>query len=166
MLGEGDERRHVDFRFRLSEDAYWFRERVTRAGNGEIVSQTADFTWHQLERARWFVCMIDFPRPTGGPPVVTHHYVRMHDQGGTFAFTHPDGRDMVFTMRHNYSYGMQRETFVIVVQDGDETGPTLVYAWTEAGAEYIGVNPGYLRIQCDPDDARHRRMQEWLRPDS
>ena len=109
----------------------------------------------ELERARWFACMVDFPRESGGQPVVTGHYIKMHDQGGTFPFTHPDGRDMVLTMRNNWSYGMQRETFVIVIQDGDESGPTLVYAWGAPGSDRIGVNPGYLRVQCDLDTPRN-----------
>ena len=145
----------ASYEIRVSADQYWFRD--------------PDFgtpAWHQLERARWFTCMIDFPREEGGAPVVTHHYIKLHDQGGTFAFTHPDGRDMVLTMRNTWSYGMQRESFAIVVQEGDESGRTLVYAWGNPGADRIGMNPGYLRVQCDLDTPEHVRMQHALRPDS
>ncbi len=166
VFGEGDNRRYADYQVRISEQQYWFRDRSLDADTGEPVVQVADFSWHQLERARWFACMIDFPRDSGGPPVVTHHYIRIHDQGGAFPFTHPDGRDMVLTMRNNWSYGMQRETFVIVVQEGDESGPTLVYAWGSPGSDRIGVNPGYLRVQCDMDTPRQVSLQHGLRPDS
>ena len=128
-LGEDDEKRYSDYQVRVSEDAYWFRDRTVSAATGEIVEGMADSSWHQLERARWFTCMVDFPKKDGGPPVDTIDYVRIHDQGGTYPFTYRDGRDMVFTFRNNWSYGMQRETLVIVVQEGDETGPTLVYGW-------------------------------------
>lgn len=166
LFGEGAERRYADYQVRVFQHGYWFRDRQLSAATDQPLEQVADFSWHQLERARWFACMIDFPREPGGRPVVTHHYIKMHDQGGTFPFTHPDGRDMVLTMRNNWSYGMQRETFVIVVQEGDESGPTLVYAWASPGADRIGVNPGYLRVQCDLDTARNVQLQEWLRPDS
>ena len=128
-LGEDDEKRYSDYQVRVSEDAYWFRDRTVSAATGEIVEGMADSSWHQLERARWFTCMVDFPKKDGGPRVDTIDYVRIHDQGGTYPFTYRDGRDMVFTFRNNWSYGMQRETLVIVVQEGDETGPTLVYGW-------------------------------------
>ena len=72
--------------------------------------------------------MVDFPYEDGGQPINTLDYVRIHDKGGTYPFTYRDGRDMVFTFRNNWSYDMQRETLVIVVQEGDENGPTLVYA--------------------------------------
>ena len=70
------------------------------------------------------------------------------------------------TLRNNWSYGMQRETLVVVVQEGDESGPTLVYGWTEPGADRIGVNPGWIRLQCDLDTPKMRKFQQWLRPDS
>ena len=141
------------YALRVGPDAYWFRE-------------TAGSPWYQLEKARWFSCMIDFPREPGGRPVVTHHYIKIHDQGGAFPFVHPDGRPMVLLMRNTWSYGMQRETFFIGVMDETESGPTLVYAWGSPGADRIGVNPGYLRVQCDLDTERHVELQHGLRPDS
>ena len=166
LFGEGETRRYSDYQVRVFQHGYWFRDRIISAATDEPVEQVADFSWHQLQRARWFACMIDFPRQPGGLPVVTAHYIKLHDQGGTFAFTHPDGRDMVLTMRNNWSYGMQRETFVIVVQEGDESGASLVYAWGNPGADRIGVNPVFLRVQCDLDTPDNVKFQQWLRPDS
>ena len=166
LFGEGEDRRYSDYQVRVFEHGYWFRDRILSAASDEPLEQVADFSWHQLEKTRWFACMVDFPPESGGPPSVTHHYIKLHDQGGTFSFTHPDGRDMVLTMRNNWSYGMQRETFVIVVQAQDESGPTLVYAWGSPGSDRIGVNPGYLRVQCDLDTPQNVQLQEWLRPDS
>ena len=157
---------YINYDVRISADQYWFREQALHPQTDEVAGQISDVVWYQLERARWFACMLDFPREPGGRPVETLHYIKLHDQGGTFPFTHPDGRDMVLTMRNTWSYGMQRETFVIVVQDGDTTGPTLVYAWGNPGADRIGVNPGYLRVQCDEDSPRQVQLQQWLRPDS
>lgn len=148
-------------RFRVSRDQLW----VGQASRDEF-AETNKTQWRQLERARWFACMVDFPREPGGRPVVTHHYIKVHDQGGVFTFTHPDGRDMVLLMRNTWSYGMRRETFFIGVLDGSIEGETLVYSWGQPGADRIGVNPGYLRIQCDLDTPENVQMQHWLRPDS
>lgn len=166
ILGEGDDKRYSEYQVRVSEDAYWFRDRTVSAKTGAVVEGMADYSWHQLERARWFRCMVDFPYEDGGRPINTVDYVRIHDQGGTYPFTYRDGRDMVFTFRNNWSYGMQRETLVIVIQEGDEMGPTLVYAWGEPGSDRIGVNPGWIRLQCDLDTAKMQKFQDWLRPDS
>ena len=165
-FGEGEDRRYSDYQLRVSETGYWFRDRIQYYDTDETLEEFGPFTWHQLERARWFRCMIDFPYEDGGRPINTVDYVRIHDQGGTYPFTYRDGRDMVFTFRNNWSYGMQRETLVIVVQEGDESGPTLVYAWGQPGADRIGVNPGWIRLQCDLDTNKMRRFQDWLRPES
>lgn len=166
IFGEGDERRYSDYQLRISEDGYWFRDRILSYATDETLEGMAEFTWHQLERARWFRCMIDFPYEDGGRPINTVEYVRIHDQGGTHPFTYRDGREMVFTFRNNWSYGMQRETLVIVVQEGDESGPTLVYSWGQPGSDRIGVNPGWIRLQCDLDTEKMTKFQNWLRPDS
>lgn len=153
------------YQMRLSKLQYRFRDQTLFEHRGDD-EDAVEIDWYQLDRARWFACMIDFPREEGGRPVMTQHYIKIHDQGGEFAFTHPDGRDMVLTMRNNWSYGMQRETFVIVVQEGDTSGEALVYAWSSPGADRIGVNPVFLRVQCDLDTPQNVEFQHRLRPDS
>jgi len=166
VFGEESGQRYSDYQVRVSENGYWFRDRTISVATGEVLEGMEDFSWHQLEQVRWFQCMIDFPYEDGGRPINTVEYVRIHDQGGTHSFTYRDGRDMVFTFRNTWSYGMQRETLVIVVQEGDESGPTLVYGWGQPGSDRIGINPGWIRLQCDLDSDQTRKFQNWLRPDS
>jgi hypothetical protein len=73
---------------------------------------------------------------------------------------------MAISMRNRWSYGMDRETLVIKVHDGGEPGPYLTYGWAEPGADWIGVNAGWIRVQCDRDTARNRQLQDDLRPGS
>ncbi|MGI9205723.1 MAG: CpcT/CpeT family chromophore lyase [Woeseiaceae bacterium] len=160
------DRRFGTYEMRLSKHQYRFYDQSLMQHAGGAGDENEDIGWYQLDRARWFACMIDFPREEGGRPVVTQHYIKIHDQGGEFAFRHPDGRDMVLTMRNNWSYGMQRETFVIVVQEGDTSGEALVYAWSSPDADRIGVNPVFLRVQCDMDTPENVEFQHRLRPDS
>lgn len=156
----------VDYQLRLTETGIAFRDSSLSSHGYDADGAATLSGWYQLEKARWFQCMVDFPREEGGRPVNTVDYVRIHDQGGSYPFTYLDGRDMVLTLRNNWSFGMQRETLVVVVQETDEEGPTLVYGWTEPGADRIGVNPGWIRLQCDLDTPKMRKFQQWLRPDS
>ena len=144
-----------DYAFRVWEDQLW-----TKASN------VAAGSWRQMEKARSFACMIDFPPKPGAFPGVTHHYITIHDQGGEFSFVHPDGRPMTLFMRNFWSEEMFRETFVIGILDKDYTGEILTYAWAEPGAKWIGVNPLFVRVQCDLDTPLNRRLQQELRPDS
>ncbi len=66
----------------------------------------------------------------------------------------------------HWSYGRQRETLVIVVQEGGDTSTTLVYGGAEPGSDRIGFNPDWIRLQCDLDTRKNRNFQHWLRPDS
>lgn len=163
---EGGEEISAEFQVRVGEDGYAFRSRFLSLETGEETLAISGFRWHELRRARWFQCMIDFPYEMGQPAMYTEHYVRVHDQGGTFAFTHPDGRPMTLSMRNRWSYGMQRDSFVIKVHDGGEPAPDLVYAWGSPSDDRIGLNPGWIRVQCDLDTPQNRKFQQDLRPDS
>jgi len=140
----------------IRENEYTVKRDIYESGNID----------HQMVKARCFVCMIDFPREAGGRPVNTVHYIDIHDQGGKFEFDYTDGRHMVLGMRNTWSYGMQRETFVIFIQEGSQEGKTLIYSWGEPGADRIGFNPGWIRVQCDLDTPENRQFQKYLRPDS
>lgn len=152
-----DDDSSTDFQIRISKERFSFRIKNEK-------SQRED--WYILDKARCFVCMVDFPREPGGRPVNTKYYVDMHDQGGQFDFDYDDGRHMVLTMRNTWSYGMQRNTFVIVIQEGSLEGPTLIYTWGSDGADRIGMNPGWIRIQCDLKTDKNIELQQKLRPDS
>ncbi|MEP2379001.1 hypothetical protein [Parasphingorhabdus sp.] len=145
----------ADYSMKLSANQYWTKAGMIAAGS-----------WRHMEKARRFACMIDFPKTAGGRPTVTHHYIKIHDQGGEFSFVHPDGREMLLFMRNTWSDGMHRETFVIGVLEDGYSGKTLVYAWGNPGADRIGVNPVFLRVQCDLDTPQNVQMQKDLRPDS
>ena len=144
---------------RVLRDELWL-------ANHEGGSDPSVAPWLRLERARWFACMLDIPPTPGARPTRTARYFKLYDQGGTLPFTHPDGRPMTVLMRNTWSYGMQRETLFVGVLDGDVDGATLAYAWAQPGADRIGVNPGFLRVQCDLDTPEMLELQHRLRPDS
>lgn len=155
LLNQNEAQR--EYQVRISPKDYWFRYKGEQTGRED---------WYTLDKARCFICMVDFPREPGGRPVETKYYVDMHDQGGQFEFDYTDGRHMVLTMRNTWSYGMQRNTFVIVIQENDLKGPTLIYSWGEEGADRIGMNPGWIRIQCDEKNEKNISFQQKLRSDS
>lgn len=153
----------IDYQFRVSEEGFTFQE-ILYAADMRLADtqQTSAYT---LEKARCFSCMIDFPNDTNGRPTVTNYYIDILDQGGSFKFTYPDGRNMTFGMRNTWSFGMHRETFVIYLVD-DVTKKTLIYSWGSPGADRIGFNPGWIRAQCDLKTARNVKLQRELRPGS
>ncbi|MFP2995357.1 CpcT/CpeT family chromophore lyase [Spongiivirga sp. MCCC 1A20706] len=140
----------------INKDNFWFKP----------IASTEQKSFYQQEKARCFTCMIDFPNKTNGRPTITKYYIDILDQGGFFDFDYPDRRHMVLGMRNTWSFGMQRETFVIFIQEGSQKGKTLVYSWGNPGADRIGFNPGWIRVQCDLTSKKNSKLQRGLRPDS
>ena len=153
----------IDYQFGVGETTFGF-QKIRYKSNVRLPDdfQTSAFA---LVKARCFRCMLDFPNETDGRSTVTKHYIDIYDQGGSFEFEYPDGRNMIFGMRNTWSFGMHRETFVIYLLDR-ATMKTLIYSWGNPGADRIGFNPGWIRAQCDLKTARNVKMQLELRPGS
>jgi CpeT/CpcT family (DUF1001) len=162
-----DKNRALDYQIRLMADQIEFRERSLNAKTSKPLSEHSNFAWHQMKRARYFSCMIDPPRsmvtPGRNGPGQKGYVVRIHDQGGTFTFTHADGRTLFMSLRNNWSYNMNRKTLVVTLQENNENGAGLGYAWTEPGADRLGMNPLWIHIQCDLDTPRNLEMQRSMR---
>ncbi|MEO0508009.1 MAG: CpcT/CpeT family chromophore lyase [Bacteroidota bacterium] len=156
----------VHFEMRLKNGLFAFLLPKYDTKTDLLLPPEKQTSWYMLEKARCFACMIDFPKEKGGRPTKTKHYITIHDQGGKFEFDYDDGRHMVLGMRNTWSLGMQRETFVIFIQETDEKGPTLIYSWGEPDADRIGFNPGWIRVQCDLNNPKNVAFQKGLRPDS
>ncbi len=153
----------IDYQFSVTEDTFGFQE--IRYSANQRLADKEQLSAYALEKARCFSCMIDFPNDTNKRPTITKHYIDIYDQGGTFEFEYPDGRNMLFGMRNTWSFGMHRETFVIYMID-TATKKTLIYSWGNPGADRIGFNPGWIRAQCDLKTARNMKLQQELRPGS
>ena len=153
----------IDYQFSITENTFRFQEIKYRSG--QRLADENQVSAYELEKARCFSCMLDFPNDTNGRPTVTKYYIDILDQGGSFNFTYPDGRNMTFGMRNTWSFGMHRETFVIYLVD-DVTMKTLIYSWGNPGADRIGFNPGWIRAQCDLKTPRNVKLQKELRPGS
>ncbi len=158
-----NDKQTLDYQFSVSAEGFTFQE-ILYATNRRL-ADTLQTSAYELEKARCFTCMIDFPNDVNGRPTITKHYIDIYDQGGTFEFVYPDKRTMIFGMRNTWSFGMHRETFVIYIIDKD-TKKTLIYSWGNPGADRIGFNPGWIRAQCDLRTARNVKLQKELRPGS
>lgn len=156
----------VDYQITIDENEYGYQEIKYDSATNTRLPDPLQTTPYLLEKSRCFVCMVDFPNKENGRPTITKHYIKIHDQGGKFEFDYDDGRHMVLGMRNTWSLGMQRETFVIFIQEGSQKGKTLIYSWGNPGADRIGFNTGWIRVQCDLDTPENRKLQHGLRPGS
>lgn len=152
-------KQYSDYQFELGADYAWFRERAWNHADDTVYSEVNGYDWIKMKQARQFACMVDWPNPGGNP---TLHFITLHDQGGSFTFEAPDGRTLAVGLRNTYGYGMKRATFWVSIWEGAVDEKLLVYGWSEPGADRIGVNPGWIRIQCDLDTTDMRELQHTL----
>lgn len=162
-----DKDRALDFQVQVMADHVLFRERLLDPTSGAVKAAIGGFAWHRLLRARFFSCMIDPPRAMSraapDAPGADGYVVAIHDQGGTFTFPYPDGRTIFLSLRNTWSYNMSRKTLVVTLQETDENGAGLGYAWSEPGADRIGFNPLWIHIQCDLETPENLELQRAMR---
>lgn len=138
---------YLERNIRISKDQYSFNDqRYINFGKQLLIST---FTARKMNRAKWFSCKVDVPKGAQGLADFAQHHVKIHDQGDSFSFTHPDGRTMVLQLRNTWSYDMQGEAFSLTVFEQDLSGKLLINTWSAPSAERIGMKSGYIRVQCD-----------------
>ena len=146
------EARFVDYRLLVGSDLYWYRRRLLRIEDGQVVQESVGFEWFELHRARLFACRI---RPIGGaaaaaaaaaPPTV----IELHDQGGRARYTSPEGRSYELELHSNdWPFDANRDALILVVREL-AAGAPLSSSWAELGAREISVRLEALEVRCGP----------------
>lgn len=137
----------IDDKFIVDSDA-----RITGVPSGEPF-------W--LERAREFHCYVDIPGVGGGRdiPFERHDDIVLHDRGDTHWFTsrEVEPRELGLTLQsvtwhvlNERDGAFNRNSLVLYSHErlSDGTVQNHGYAFTEPGAERIGMNQGWMLTNC------------------
>lgn len=157
---EGDQVYTENF-IQLSASSLWFIDdkfivdsdaRITGVPSGEPF-------W--LERAREFHCYVDIPGVGGGRdiPFERHDDIVLHDRGDTHWFTsrEVEPRELGLTLQsvtwhvlNERDGAFNRNSLVLYSHErlSDGTVQNHGYAFTEPGAERIGMNQGWMLTNC------------------
>jgi hypothetical protein len=140
--------RYVEYRLVISEDLYWYRRRVLLRKANDVQEEVFGFNFFELNDARLFACRVDWAgsgRKSELRPLVR---LELHDQGGRARFATPDGRRLELTLHsQDWPFMADRDALILLLQDQDQNAP-LATSWTEIDSDDIGINLGWLRIQC------------------
>lgn len=142
----------------LSANAIWIRDRAETEGGDYVYGNRAGIP-HQLRRARPFQCWVAVLRGAahgdsgeGVPPSQWdfRQNVFIHDQGGRAQITTDEDPARTIELRLRdvvWPYGDRRPSLTLYVhEDGSDRATS--YAWTEGGAERVGVNLRWLQASC------------------
>ena len=144
--------RWLDYRVVIGDGLFWYRKRTLTLAHDELVEEIAGFPHVDLEEARLFSCGISWSsqkekklerRPLDG--------VDLHDRGGRARFRTPDGRELQLELHgRDWPLSSGRESLVLILTDARAPNDTIASSWTSLDAARVGIDIGWLAIDCAP----------------
>jgi hypothetical protein len=141
------ESRWLDYRVVIGDGLFWYRQRRLTVEGNELAEEIAGFPHVDLDDARLFSCGItwkgeDVRRALGS--------VDLHDRGGRVRIRTPDGRDLLLELHgRDWPLSEGRESLVLTLSD-PKADATLGSSWTSLGAGRVGLDVGWLEVDCAP----------------
>jgi hypothetical protein len=144
------EPRWVDYRVVLGEGLFWYRTRRLTVEGDDLVEEVAGFPHVDLDEARLFSCGISWQGPDAKGPRKPLPSVDLHDRGGRARLRTPDGREWHLELHgRDWPLSEGRESLVLILND-DQTDEPVASSWTSLGAGRVGIDIGWLAIDCAP----------------
>jgi hypothetical protein len=141
---DGAEPRWLDYRVVIGDGLFWYRKRRLILPGDELAEEIAGFPHVDLDEARLFSCGISWSRK----PLDS---VDLHDRGGRARFRTPDGRDLQLELHgRDWPLSDGRESLVLTLSEGKTGGEAIASSWTSLGAARVGIDIGWLKIDCAP----------------
>jgi hypothetical protein len=151
LEAHGGERRWLDYRVVIGEGMFWYRKRRLAIADDEVVEEIAGFPHADFDEARLFSCRISWAASkerTARKPI---EGVDLHDRGGRARFRTPDGREFTLELHgRDWPLSAGRESLVLILSDGRSDGDPIASSWTSLGAARVGIDIGWLAIDCAP----------------
>jgi hypothetical protein len=142
--------RYVDYQLLVGGGLNWYRKRLYRVDDDELVTESVGFDWFELHEARLFACRIRWS-PSGRPAdLAPLTEVNLHDQGGRARFTTPDGHAFELELHsRDWPFDANRDALILIVRELGAGAP-LASSWTGLDAEEIAVSVGAMDVRCGP----------------
>ncbi len=142
--------RYVDYQLLVGNGLNWYRKRLYRVDDDELVMESVGFDWFELHEARLFACRIRWS-PSGRPAdLAPLTEVNLHDQGGRVRFTTPDGHAFELELHsRDWPFDANRDALILIVRELGAGAP-LASSWTGLDAEEISVSVGAMDVRCGP----------------
>lgn len=145
----------------LSESDLLFVDHKHLAGTGERITGVVSGEPYWLERARRFHCYADLPGVGGGrdEPFERYEGFSLHDKGDRLWFTTRDApprkiglvlQSVTWPILNEAGANFTRDSLVLYTLEEGADGEVLEhgYAFTEPGAERIGLNLKWMLVNC------------------
>jgi hypothetical protein len=146
---DGTEKRWLDYRVVIGDGLFWYRKRRLTLPDDELAEEIAGFPHADLDEARLFSCGISWAKDKGPRRLIDN--VDLHDRGGRARFRTPDGRELQLELHgRDWPLSEGRESLVLILSAGKASSETIASSWTSLGAARVGIDIGWLAIDCAP----------------
>lgn len=147
--------RWLDYRVVIGDGLFWYRKRTLTMAQDELMEEIAGFPHVDLEQARLFSCGISWaPQKEDAKAHVARRpleSVDLHDRGGRARFRTPDGRELQLELHgRDWPLSAGRESLVLILTDARASGDNIASSWTSLDAARVGIDIGWLAIDCAP----------------
>lgn len=143
--------RWLDYRVVIGDGLFWYRKRTLTLSQDELIEEIAGFPHVDLDKARLFSCDITWADPKSRGPRRALEGVDLHDRGGRARIRTPDGRELMLELHgRDWPLSEGRESLVLILSDGRLDSEPIASSWTSLGAAQVGINIGWLAIDCAP----------------
>ncbi len=139
---------YVDYRMVIGSDVYWYRRRLLRESDDELVQEVIGYNWFEPNGARLFTCQVAWS--VTGKPGDLRRVARLdvHDQGGRARFTTPDGRKFELSLHsEDWAFAGNRDALILLLEDPDTSVP-IASSWSALDAHQIAIDLGWMSIHC------------------
>jgi hypothetical protein len=146
----GAEPRWLDYRLVIGEGLFWYRQRMLLVADNELSEEIAGFPHMDFDEARLFSCGVSWAPPKSRERRRPLDGVDLHDRGGRARFKTPDGREWQLELHgRDWPLSEGRESLVLTLTD-PASDETVGSSWTALGAARVGLDLGWLAIDCAP----------------
>ncbi len=148
---EGAGRHWLDYRVVIGDGLFWYRKRRLTLPGDELAEEIAGFPHADFDEARLFSCGISWAPAREKSPRKLIDHVDLHDRGGRAQFRTPDGRELQLELHgRDWPLSEGRESLVLTLTDGKADSAPIASSWTSLGAARVGIDIGWLKIDCAP----------------
>jgi len=150
----------TEYDMMLSHTSLWTRAQDYNE-QGDLIVGNPDGVHHKLARARDFTCYADMPGVSGGRdiPYTRWDNLKITDQGGQVRFVSDEDtpRTIEINLR-NVDWQMNNETgaytrdslvmYIFERNSDGSAGEFFGYTFTQPDAERLGINLGFILVNC------------------
>ncbi len=141
---------YVDYRMVIGADLYWYRRRLFRVSDDELVEEVMGYNWFSPNEARLFTCRVQWSATGKTSDLRELARVDVHDQGGRARFAAPDGRRFELGLHSDdWPFAGDRDALILMLEQPNSPAP-VASAWTARDAQQISIDLGWMKIRCGP----------------